>query len=140
MTAVSDTAKDAAAHADEHAHETRPRYDDVNVSVVVMVGVISVIVTMLTIWFVQGLTYQWENSYIRERSWEYANTPAKQVIEDQKKLLAGDPQAGIIPIDEAIKKVVATYGQAANNGAEAEGDHVHEGESHDEAHSESAGH
>ncbi len=134
MTAVSEAHENAVAQADEHAHETHPRYDDVNVSVVVMVGVISVIVTMMTIWFVQGLTYQWENSYIRERSWEYANTPAKQVIEDQKKLLAGDPEAGIIPIDEAIRKVVATYGREANNGAGSEG------ESHEGAPTESAGH
>ena len=74
----------------DQAAPTGGSYDDINVPVVLMVGVISVIVTIATIFFVQGLCYQWHNGFIRERSYDYVNEPVRAMVEDQKNLLNGN--------------------------------------------------
>ena len=48
---------------DTHGERTKPRYDDVNVPVVFLIGIISAIVTFLTIMFVQGLYYHWQATF-----------------------------------------------------------------------------
>jgi hypothetical protein len=96
---------------DEHAetpHEA-PSYDDVNTPVIVLVGAISALVTLLTIMAVQGVCYHWQNSYVKQRSTKAVSMPANQQIEKQKAVLAGGD--GIVPIDEAMQKVVAKYGK-----------------------------
>jgi hypothetical protein len=93
---------------DESSHEP-PSYDDINTPVVVLVGAISALVTLLTIMFVQGMCYHWQNSYIKERSTDAVSMPANQQIETQKAVLAGGE--GVVPIDEAMKKIVAKYGK-----------------------------
>ena len=102
-----------ATHTAEHDHDVShsdtPSYDDINTPVIVLVGAISAIVTLITIMFVQGLCYHWQNSFLRMRSDEVENMPAVVEITKQKEVLAGGE--GIVPIDEAIKKVVATYGK-----------------------------
>ena len=76
-----------------------------------MVGLISALFTFLIIAFVQGLYYQWNNSYVRERSTDYVNKPVKKIIDEQKRELAGDEEAGTISIEKAMEKVLATYGK-----------------------------
>ena len=91
-----------------HAHEA-PSYDDVNTPVIVLVGVISAIITLLTIMFVQGLCYHWQNSYIKLRTTDAVSMPANQQIQNQQAILKGGD--GIVPITEAMQKVVAKYGK-----------------------------
>lgn len=87
-------------------HET-PSYDDVNTPVIVLVGAISTLVTLLTIMFVQGLCYHWQNSYLRKRSDEVENMPAVVQIDEQKEELV----TAKVPIEDAMKKVIASYGK-----------------------------
>jgi hypothetical protein len=87
----------------------KPSYEDINVPVIILVGVISAIATFLTIAFVQGMCYHWQSYKINARSSEVVNMPASIVIEEQKSLLKGGD--GIIPIDDAMNKVIAEYGK-----------------------------
>ena len=93
---------------DGHGHGEPPSYDDINTPVIVLVGAISAIVTLITIMFVQGLCYHWQNSYLKMRSAKAENMPAVQEIAKQKEMLAGGE--GLTSIDDAMKKVVANYG------------------------------
>ncbi len=88
-----------------------PSYDDINTPVILMVGVISAIVTICIIFFVQGLSYQWKNSFIRNRSFETVNKSVQKVVEQQRAHLNGDPQRGIKPIDEAMTEVISRFGR-----------------------------
>ena len=88
-----------------------PNYDDINTPVVVMVGVISIVITICTIFFVQGLTYHWQNGYIRERSYDFVNEPVRVIVEDQKKVLEGNSEKGIKPVEETIQDVIAEFGK-----------------------------
>ncbi|MCH2181565.1 MAG: hypothetical protein MK108_06120 [Mariniblastus sp.] len=101
-------------HQDDDAHGAgkpeKPGYDDLNTPVILLVGVISTIVTFLTIAFVQGLCYKWQGSFIRERITDYPNTPINEQIDSQKKMLTGD-LPGTISIEDSMKKVIAEYGQ-----------------------------
>jgi hypothetical protein len=93
--------------SDNHQDET-PEYDDINTSAIVLAGVISAIVTLITIFFVQGVAYQWQNSVLRQRDQDGPTSmPAVEQIESQKNLLAGGE--GTLSIDEAMKKVVEQY-------------------------------
>jgi hypothetical protein len=104
---------DTRHQASGHQHRVPPSYDDVNTPVVMLVGLISAIVTFLTIAFVQGLFYQWQNSFLRERTYDFVNLPVKQVIDQQKSLLAGSDTT--ISIDEAMKKVIAEYNKSRSD-------------------------
>ena len=86
-----------------------PSYDDVNTPVVVLVGLISALVTLLVIMFVQGMCYHWQNSYLTQRATSSFNMPANQQIERQKATLEGGD--GVVPIEEAMQEVVAKYGK-----------------------------
>ena len=50
--------------SDSNTTHEAPSYDDVNTPVIVLVGAISALVTLLTIMFVQGLCYHWQNSFL----------------------------------------------------------------------------
>ena len=95
--------------------DSGPSYDDINTPVIVMVGVISTIVTICIIFFVQGLTYQWKNSFIRDRSLDTVNKPVLMIVEEQKHNLEGDPAKGVRPIDEAMSEVIAKFGKSASD-------------------------
>jgi len=95
---------------DNHGHEA-PSYDDINTPVIVLVGAISAIVTLITIMFVQGLCYHWQNSYLQKRSVEPENMPAVIAVNEQKEMLTGID--GLVSIEDAKKKVIATYGSAS---------------------------
>ena len=99
---------DTADQATENPH-TGASYDDINVPVILMVGAISAIVTIATIFFVQGLCYQWQNSFIRERSYDTVNLSVRKVVDDQKKLLQGG-QADIKSIDDSMKEIIQKFG------------------------------
>ena len=110
-TATADVEHDSPA--DDQATESTQSgasYDDINVPVVVMVGIISAIVTVVMIFFVQGLSYQWKNSYIMERSWDYVNEPVREQVESQKALLSGE-QEGIKSIDDTMNEVIEKFGK-----------------------------
>ena len=102
------TSSDESSADGHHGHK-KASYDDVNTTAVVVVGLISALFTFLTIAFVQGLYYQWNNAYVRDRSTDYVNAPVKKIIDTQKAALLGDEQAGTISIDKAMKKVLEKY-------------------------------
>lgn len=111
MTTATAENTHARSHEDETTHpmHDKPSYEDINVPVIVLVGVISAIVTFLTIAFVQGMCYHWQNYKLNSRSSEVANMPADVEISEQKALLDGGDST--ISIDEAMKKVIAEYGK-----------------------------
>ena len=105
-TAEHNTNDDAADEHDE-AGTTKPSYDDVNTPVIVLVGLISAVVTLLTIFFVQGLCYHWQNSFYERRADEYEKKLEKgEIMNTQKAQLESAP----ISIEDAMKKVVDQYG------------------------------
>jgi hypothetical protein len=98
---------DSENTSEGHGGYQPPSYDDINTPVIVLVGAISALVTLLTIMFVQGLCYHWQNSYLKKLSAETENIPAVEQIDRQKEELV----TAKVPIDEAMKKVVASYGK-----------------------------
>lgn len=104
-------AQSGAENTEVENENTGPSYDDINVPVILMVGAISAIVTVCTIFFVQGLYYQWSNSYIRERSFDYVNEPVREIVEEQKALLGGDQEKGIKAVADTMKEVVSEFGK-----------------------------
>ena len=91
----AETASTTNVVEDEH-HDDRPRYDDINTGVIFLIGVITTIVTIITIAFVQGLTYHWESKLQEETSYEVVDTPAKAEVDSQKANLQYDPATGAI--------------------------------------------
>ena len=85
-----------------------PSYDDINTPVVVLVGLISALVTLLIIMFVQGMCYHWQNNYLTERTTSAANMPANQQIAKQKAVLEGGD--GVVPIETAMQEVITKFG------------------------------
>lgn len=79
-----------------------PSYDDINTPVVVMVGVISAILTLLAMMFVQGLFYHWEGQF---SSRPMVHSVLSDPRESQKEVLTSGP----VSIDQAIEKVVANF-------------------------------
>lgn len=109
MTSATAEPPQVETHGDEHHAPQKPRYDDVNVPVIILVGFISAIVTFLTIAFVQGMCYHWQNSKIKARSTETVNVPAREEIASQKAILDGGD--GTISIEDAMKQVIDEYGK-----------------------------
>jgi hypothetical protein len=79
-----------------------PSYDDINTPVVVMVGVISAILTLLAVMFVQGLFYHWEGTL---SSRPVIHSVLNDPKESQKEVLTSGP----VSIDQAIEKVVSNF-------------------------------
>ena len=100
---------DPDLNADSDGGRPRPSYDDVNVPVVFLVGVISMILTFVTIWFVEGIYYQWKNGLVEQRSYEVSNTLQQETINRQKNVLQGDAEQGITSLDSVIDGVVERY-------------------------------
>ena len=97
------------ADAGEHHGHEKASYDDVNTTAIVVVGLISALFTFLTVAFVQGLYYQWNNSYVRERSTDYVNLPVKRIVDEQKAELEGNAEAGTKSIEDAMKIFLDKY-------------------------------
>jgi len=88
----------------------RPSYDDVNVPVVVLVGIVSMVLTFVTIWFVEGVYYQWKNGLVTtERPTEVEYTIQKEVIDKQRAQLDGVAAMKITPFNTVIDTVVAEF-------------------------------
>ncbi len=87
------------------AHEA-PSYDDVNTPVIVLVGAISALVTLLTIMFVQGLCYHWQNSFLIRNASGVEAMPSAVQIQEQKEDLFKAP----VPINLAMEEIVSKYG------------------------------
>lgn len=112
-----------AAH-DEHP---KPKYDDVNMPVVVLLSVLSAILTFVIIAFVQGLYYSWLDSMVQQDWNSRIKTPQEQVIADQKSIRNGfyETEGGevYVSVDVAAKKLIDSKGEitvpakASNNGA-----------------------
>jgi len=100
------THSDAITNSDEKPQEG-PRYDDINVPVVVMWGFISALVTLITILFVSGVYNVWSQSWIDAREGQFVNMPAREQVEAQRAVLSGGE--GIVPIAEAKKIVLEKY-------------------------------
>lgn len=100
-----------SATSTETGHEV-PSYDDINTPVILLVGAISALVTLITIMFVQGLCYHWQNNFVERRSQDVENLPAVVQINQQKAALAGDGKT--VSIDDAMANVVAKYGKSSS--------------------------
>lgn len=100
------THTDASINSDEKPQEG-PRYDDINVPVVVMWGVISALITLITILFVSGVYNVCSQAWIDAREGQYVNLPAREQVEEQKSVLSGGE--GVVPIAEAKKLVLEKY-------------------------------
>lgn len=79
-----------------------PSYDDINTPVVVMVGVISAILTLLAVMFVQGLFYHWEGTLT-------SRPVIQSVLSDPKESQKEALTSGPVSIDQAIEKVVTNF-------------------------------
>ena len=86
-----------------------PSYDDINTPVIVVVGLISALVTLLIIMFVQGMCYHWQNNYLTQRSTSAINMPANKQIAEQKAELEGGE--GVVPIENAMQNIISKYGK-----------------------------
>lgn len=94
---------------EDHAERQRPSYDDVNVPVVILVGIVSMVLTFVTIWFVEGIYYQWKDGVVTTQNYEVENTIQKTTINQQKSQLEGVTEEGIVPFDSVIEIVVSEY-------------------------------
>ena len=101
------TAESTQEETTESPYEP-PSYDDINTPVVVLVGLISALVTLLIIMFVQGMCYHWQNNYLNERTTSAVNMPANQQIAKQKATLEGGD--GVVPIETAMQEVISKFG------------------------------
>jgi hypothetical protein len=127
-------------HAPDHTHSghhevDRPSYDDINVPVVVLIGVISAVLTLATIWFVEGLYYRWNSSLVRARNFDVTNPLQAEVINGQKLLIEdGDPEKGFSGIGSVMPEIIDKYkqGQATrpSTDAAAEAETGHNAEGH----------
>jgi len=94
----------------DHNNAEPPAYDDINTSAVILTGVIAAVVTLMTIYFVQGVAGRWQNSVLDQRSQAGPTSmPSYQQVQDQKALLAGGGETK--SIDDAMKAVVSKYGK-----------------------------
>jgi hypothetical protein len=88
-----------------HSAEELPSYDDINTPVIVMVGLISALLTLLSVMFFQGLYYHWEERL--SNSGVVVKTETAERIEEQKKALAGGGK--VKSIEDGIEVVVNKY-------------------------------
>jgi hypothetical protein len=118
--ATLDDPRTHAGEATTERHPNRPRYDDVNTPVIVLIGVISAVVTLVTIWAIEGLYYQWRSEMVRERNYDVTNPRQVDLINAQKAKLLGDPGQQIEPLDAVIPDVIDRYKIEPNGESPAE--------------------
>lgn len=90
-----------------------PSYDDINTSIILMVGIASAIITYLCVVAVQGLTYQMDMNMIRERSHGVQYAKSADAILQQQRQLEANPDIQRIDIHQAMADTVARYAQPA---------------------------
>lgn len=93
-----------------HSGRERPSYDDVNVPVVILVGVISMVLTFVTIWFVEGIFYQWQNNLVRTVNYDKTNLRQVEVLDAQKAIISnGDAEKNIKSVESVVESVLEKY-------------------------------
>ncbi len=126
-------------HASDHSTSShhvpaRPSYDDINVGVVILIGVISAVITLATIWFVEGIYYRWYNGVLRERNFDVINPIQADIIHKQKIVLDGDAEQGVASIESVMPTVIQRFANktAADHpaGAVDEATNDHAGKNH----------
>ena len=116
---------------EDHDERQRPSYDDVNVPVVILVGIVSMVLTFVTIWFVEGIYYQWKDGVVTTQNYEVENTIQKTTINQQKAQLEGVTEEGIAPFESVIEIVVTEFDNsqpASEEDGSQEDSHEHEEE------------
>lgn len=100
-----------AGHDLSHGGRPRPVYDDVNVPVLIMIGIVSAIVTFLIVAGVQGLAYRMESRFeqFNNRNYTAGAKAIRDIIESQRSLLQGGESGAKIPIGTAMEQTVARY-------------------------------
>ena len=104
----------AVAQGGDHGHgDAKPSYDDINVPVVLLVGLISMVLTFITIWFVEGVYYHWNRSQVQQQFYDVTNTRQNELLRKQQVVLNdGDEERGIVSVDNAIPNVLARFGSS----------------------------
>ena len=102
--------------SDEHDH-LKPRYDDVNIPVIFMLGTFSAIMTFVIICFVQGLYYSWNEASV-QRDWSSTIlTPQEETIVKQTAIRDGfyETKDGkyFVSVDVAAKKLLSSGGDVS---------------------------
>lgn len=100
---------------------TTPTYDDINTSLILMVGIASAIITYLSVVVVQGLTYQMDMNMIRQRSHGAQYTKSVDTIVKQQESLQANPEIKRLSIEQAMSETVAKYA-AGSSGADGAAD------------------
>ena len=99
----------ATTHPAPGATPDKPSYDDINTSLIAMVGIISGIVTYISVVVVQGLTYQMDMNMIRQRSHGTQFVESIEAIDAQREMLLANPTTNRPSIDEAMAETVAKF-------------------------------
>lgn len=104
------------ANSVEHDH-AKPRYDDVNIPVIFMLGTFSAIMTFVIICFVQGLYHSWNEASV-QRDWSSTIlTPQEETIVKQTAIRDGfyETKDGnyFVSVDVAAKKLLASGGDVS---------------------------
>lgn len=93
-----------------HADHPKPKYDDVNIPVVVLLGILSAILTFVSIAFVQGLYFSWQESIVMADWNSRVLTPQEQTIVDQKEVRDGffETKDGkvFVSVETAARKMI----------------------------------
>ena len=95
--------------AQPDAGPAKPSYDDINTSLIVMVGIISAIVTYLSVVVVQALTYQMDMNMIRQRSYGMQYLKSAEALGVQKAKLLADPAVHRVSIEQAMADTVSQF-------------------------------
>lgn len=106
----TDVSMENQSTSSEPAGETRnrPSYDDVNTPVIVLVGFISAIATLLTIWAVEGLYYHWERD-VQTRNMNIENYRLIDEINAQKDQLKGVPEMEYVSLESVVPTILEKY-------------------------------
>jgi hypothetical protein len=104
-------------HGSHGAGHLKPSYDDINTSLIVMVGIVSAIVTYLSVVVVQALTYQMDMNMVRQRSHGMLYVKSVEAIDAQQLQLQADPAIQRIGIDQAMAETVAHFATQSNSGS-----------------------
>ncbi len=113
---TSDESEQLNESSGEHDH-AKPRYDDVNIPVIFMLGTFSAIMTFVIICFVQGLYYSWNESSV-QRDWSSTvMTPQEETIVKQTAIRDGfyETKDGkyFVSVDVAAKKLLNSGGDVS---------------------------
>ena len=113
---TSDESEQLNESSSEHDH-AKPRYDDVNIPVIFMLGTFSAIMTFVIICFVRGLYYSWNESSV-QRDWSSTvMTPQEETIVKQTAIRDGfyETKDGryFVSVDVAAKKLLNSGGDVS---------------------------